>query len=741
MSLPTVNGQALTSLVRPYLNWTRVPTDRLERLELILGTLGDERFPGGIIPCIQSGTIVYYAIASSPEQWRRLVPLLRASIGSTITDFTGPSIPFDESNPLEAVLIEHGYMQGARFTAGNDVRRGRYALTALARLRVLVDESQIAPRTEPHTTGEVLRTFELALAALDRPRAENAIAFLRTNLRLDAINLSFLTVRLHSAFREWERILQLDSFPSLCRTRRTPSITNALAEAIYQSNIITSEQEDDPKQALMFFKENVLPNIGSLFDFCPPRPTPGAGKAFLLAAMTATPVNSQLAERLDSITGEWPADEVRFFTRLFEFGFPTAASVPVTEVTPSRNFEDEIEVLRIDKGPLNFDRARAGLIAATQVDTLDAFHVVLSYVERLQTREREKLLANTFNRLAYERMLETASGHTVPKNWIEWIARLEEAPFAESQEFARRAASDWRVHDHLKTEADARELAESIASVSPVAQDRLFDTLPYLVQWLQKDDAWPESTLRPLYCAIYDHLVLQLSLRWQSETAGAARQLLDGMLHLGPDVAEYTRLLNDIGDVLPPELGTADFDALMELSELTVTHASPDPDVRQRLWARIIAALSPVQTRLTHGELALVNDLGRVFGMDQVFPIPDVAAELVRVSPSALDGKMVAIYTLTETVGDRAKRLLDILHPGVRVHLVHDTVGSQRVQDLARHADIFVICWRSATHAATQMIERFRPKGTSTLYPSGKGSSSILRVIEEHFPSYYQTNG
>jgi len=499
MSLPTADGKTFSSLVRPYLNWTKVPADRLDRLESILGTLEDERFPGGIIPCIQSKTILYYAIASSAEEWRRLVPLLRASVGSTITDFTGPKVPFDENDPLESVLIEQGYLQGARFTAGNDVRRGRYALAALARLRVLVDESQIIPRTELHTTGEMLRSFELALAALDRPRAENAIAFLRNNLRLDAVNLSFLTVRLHASFREWERILQLGFFPSLCRTRRTPSVTNALAEAVYRTIIIASEREDNPNQALTLFKENVLPNIGSLFDFCPPRPTPAAGKAFLLAAMAATPANRQLAERLDRIAREWPPDEVRFFNRLFEFVFSAATPMPTTEAPPPRNFEDEIEMLRIDKGHPNLDRAKAGLIAATQVDTLDAFQVVLNYVERLKTIEREKLLSNTFNRLAYERMVDTANGHTVPENWIEWINRLEDAPLAESQEFAKRAASDWRVHDQLKTEADVRNLAESIAGVSPVAQDRLFDTLPYLVQWLQEDDGWPESALRPLY--------------------------------------------------------------------------------------------------------------------------------------------------------------------------------------------------------------------------------------------------
>ena len=92
MSLTAIDGAAIEPLVRPYLNWADVPADRLERLELIIGTLEDERFPGGIIPRVQSGAMRYYAVASS-EQWRRLVPWLRAAVGSTITDFTGPSVP------------------------------------------------------------------------------------------------------------------------------------------------------------------------------------------------------------------------------------------------------------------------------------------------------------------------------------------------------------------------------------------------------------------------------------------------------------------------------------------------------------------------------------------------------------------------------------------------------------------------------------------------------------------------
>ena len=100
---------------------------------------------------------------------------------------------------------------------------------------------------------------------------------------------------------------------------------------------------------------------------------------------------------------------------------------------------------------------------------------------------------------------------------------------------------------------------------------------------MQGDSAWPEPFLLPLYQAIYDHLVIQLSLRWRPEAGGAARELLDAMLQLGPTETEYVRMLNDMSDILPPEAGAADYDALMELAELTVSNASPNPDARQRL--------------------------------------------------------------------------------------------------------------------------------------------------------------
>ena len=731
MSLTAVDGLPLTPMIRPYVNWTELPNDRIERLENILGTLDDKLFPGGIIPRFQSSVMLYYAVTPSAKEWRQLASLLRACIGSTVTNFTGPTVAFDESDPLEAVLIEHGYQRGARFTAGNDAPRGRYALSALARLRSLVDGSQITPTAQPRATGEVLREFELSLAALDRRSAENALTFLRVNLRLDAINLAFLTIRLHAKFREWQQIRELGTFASLCQTRRTPKVTTALAEAVYRTDLIQYEVDDNLGQALSVFRETILPQVGTLFDTCPIRVTPAAGKAFLLAAGAVTPPDQRAADHLRGMVTEWPEREYEVFRRIYEICFPAETTSPNNRRSSSSTLQNEIDSLRNEVDASSVERARAGLLSATQINTLEAFQVVVRYVEALPTDKHGELLDNSFHRKIYEDMAEAAGGHSTPKSWADWIDNLPKSPKAMSRDFADFAGSEWLVREQLKNDSDVHRLAHSIQTAPVAAQDRLFDTLPYLVQWLQDDASWPDSRLLPLYRAVYDHLLINLSDSWRREAVGASRELLDGMLELGPRETSYTQLLADLRDVLPPEAGRDDIDVLIDLAEVIVVHSSPNPDARQRLWARIVSALNPLRSVMNTQELVLVNDLGRVFEMDEVFPVPVESSE-ESANWSVLERKTVAIYTLTESVAQRARRLLTELHPGVRVETSHDHGGNSRLESLARRADIFVVCWRSATHAATELIGRLRPTNLVTLYPTGKGSASILRVIQEY---------
>jgi hypothetical protein len=98
---------------------------------------------------------------------------------------------------------------------------------------------------------------------------------------------------------------------------------------------------------------------------------------------------------------------------------------------------------------------------------------------------------------------------------------------------------------------------------------------------------------------------------------------------------------------------------------------------------------------------------------------------------SSLSGK-VAIYTLTESAGIRAKNTLRMRSPLCKVELSHDKSGNAHLRDLARSADIFVVATSSAKHAATIFIETNRLSKNSLIRPLGKGTSSILKALVDY---------
>ncbi|MDE2715755.1 MAG: protein DpdD [Chloroflexota bacterium] len=736
MSLKASDGSTLSAHVRPLLGWEVMRGRQLARvqgnMEYVLGTLEDDLFPGAIIPAVMNRELHYYAVAPTHAQQQRLLALLRASVGRTITDFSGELVYFDAAYELEALLTEHGYPSGFRFSNRSDARRGRYALTALARLRHLVNQSGSLTANQPRTTGQELRRFEMSLVAYDKRGAEQAIQFLQSNMRLDAVNLGAMSVRLLSRFQEWEQICQLDIFPSLCQARRTGKITDLLAEAAYRTFILDLENKGDPSQLVAAFNDRILPKAGNLFATCPDYVSPMAGRAFLLAAAASGLPETELIDELRTISDHWPEEDRNSFEYLRQHFFQESAGPKVADDSPESDYQFQIDMLQSRESIPNLERARAGVFAASQLDTTEAFRIAIAYVDSLEEEDRNTLLSNSFNRLAYQRMAELTAGTFTPENWVEWIRALEREDLYVPQDFFLTALESWRVSEHLEDGRRVSELVDAIESAVPVPEDRLLDVLPALVQWLQSDPGCPDSSLRELYRAIYNRILLHLTVRWSKETASVAGVLLEALLELGADREDYDQLLDDMGDALPTESGRTDAEVFLELAETIADYGSPSPESRLRLWVRIVEGLRSIGTRLSEHEVVLANDIGQVFGFDEAVPTAQEIAPATAVTGD-LAGKMVAVYTLTESVSRRTGRILQKLYPGIRVELASDTVGSRRLEELARRADIFVVCWRSATHAATELIKRHRPTGAATIYPTGNGSSSILRELQENY--------
>ena len=140
---------------------------------------------------------------------------------------------------------------------------------------------------------------------------------------------------------------------------------------------------------------------------------------------------------------------------------------------------------------------------------------------------------------------------------------------------------------------------------------------------------------------------------------------------------------NRIEDGLPVESGTFD----LVVCALTLCHV---PDLR--------GAIGEFHRTLASGGHLLITDVHPDFvacGMPTHAGQPITKSDRLRKNMSRVMNAQepeLQDFGITSVgpAAQRARRLLNELHPGVRVHISHDLVGSPRLAELARRADVFV---------------------------------------------------
>ena len=716
----------------------RAPPALAPLLDEIAESAGDPRFPGAVLPRIEDGRLVFYAAAPSEPVWRQLQPLLLATVGVTRSTFRGrPDHPADDP-PRARALRAAGRALLARFEA--DVasgERARDAASALVRLRRQLGRAPAGGRELSRPTERVLAEFDRALTAGDRERAEEAIAFLRANLRLDALNLRFLEVKLDRRFADWARLRARPYFRDLTAVRRPPPVTLALAEAIAWTVTPPFAAAHDPARALAAFRAEAASFSPALFATVPPNLTPAAGTAFLLAALASPEQDVARITALRRQAEEWRPDEAGFFFEVL------ALSAPAPVPSPPSAVVDVLTEAADPERPPDVDLARAAVDAAIDAETLEAARIALAYVARLAPEQASELRAQRRMQLLLpelERLCAPAAPPdqppAVPGSWQEWLLALPALPLARARELAERAATEWRIAEQVPDAGAVAALAAALdeAASHVATQPILFDCLPHLVDWARADPYWPNRTYLPLYRELA--LILMLGSGGAPDALQALAVVLDGMLTVGLEPTEYRTVLGDLAGIVPGLAGPRTLDWLLDLVDLTAGAPCPDLEARLTFWRQVYAALSPHAARLSAAQRGLVRLLARSFGdealIDGLFgdasaPL-SAAVEAGRRVPRA--GFVVALYTLTESAGQRVRSVLTQLYAGLRVELSHDRVATPRLEALARNADLFVICWSSAKHAATSFIKQCRPPNRPLLQPPGAGSSSVLRAVQ-----------
>jgi hypothetical protein len=690
----------------------------------------------------QDEKIVWYGLAFTDADLRVLGEEITAFVGPSYSDFRCLPAVLDEKNDLERAVLELTKGRAFRFRGQGGPDIDKKVTKALTLLRTSWEQRKGRQREAPRPTNAVLRDFYLALGAGHRASAEAHLRFLQEHFRLDALNLLFLRVQLLAGLGGPAELLSIQGLEELLRVRRPLPVTWALITALYQRDIAPLEATGDTAGAAALFNERILPEFGGLYEKRAGSLQPEVVKSFMLLAIARG--RADLRDELLALP--LPDRERTFLTRLaalLPVAAPALAIHPLEAAHRAAAFSDFDRAFALAlKAEPSLERVRLLLECAYELGNLETEREAVSALEALPAGERETFLRSRRNRDYYAALVGKAEGTpapagsaAVPSNWVEWLVRLrDDATWDRAYETAKLGCAEWSPESLLSPDRTG-EVAGLIKQVT--TQDRFQNALPHLLLFFLQpgNETFPRREFRPVYRQLLESLVY--GTQGGADVAKLFYDLAEALLHVGVSSGVYAEMVGLAEDLWSSWASPLVLDGLLDFLELLMVHPSPDTSLRGRLLGSIGGKLGEFRNRLRPSQLQTLRRLSTELSMPELFRVlvddrsTAEAMQGIKDLAGLLANKTVAIYTLTESAGQRARDMLLHSYPGVVVQLSHDKVGNDRLKQLARNVDLFVMVTASAKHAATLFIEEHRG-GRPLLRPAGKGSASALRVIEDY---------
>lgn len=280
----TATAVALATRFRAVADIESLPPNRRKLFDDVLESATDPRVPGAILPAPHSRGCRLYAIAADHKEWRRLGPLLYAFAGPTLTNFTGVIEAPSGVDPLDAFAREMPADVIAVFEAHETSIE---AMRALRRMIAMLRSAPEGGSQPPRPTSWLLSDFEDALNVGDRFAAERLIERLRSECRIDVLNLRFLTVQLLASLGCWAELRALPDFADLCLARKPGAIATHLAEALFQTDLAAVFATADAENCRSAYT-SIRPLAAPLILLPPPAALgPGGRRLYAMAALAA----------------------------------------------------------------------------------------------------------------------------------------------------------------------------------------------------------------------------------------------------------------------------------------------------------------------------------------------------------------------------------------------------------------------------------------------------------------------
>jgi hypothetical protein len=708
-----------------------------------------------VLPCWRGGQVVdWYGLAFNERQYIALGENLMAFVGPTYATFRGQRAELDRGDPIDAAVQTLTGGLAYKFSGGPVAGAAAGVWRALERMRIVWARRPTHERIKLNAVGLLLRNFYMALQAGNEDEARACLISLREQRQLDSANSLFLQVQFLVAFGRYDEILRLPLLDDLLRIRRPVAVTQALIQAVYRVYLAPFEEADDPQGGARKFRAEIFALFSGLFASRSGMNAPEVQKSFMLLAVSLSPPSPELRDEILATAG-LPAAEAGYLAKL-------AQLLPAPAPPPQENTLDRalsaIQASRFDEAlslarglPPSVQRCRILRECALELQTLETRALAIEAVTSLPVEDQASFLQGPINQQLWAQIQGVAaeqpaaegeaapeSPEPLPNDWCSWLQHLDEHDGKKgSRELARQGATEWQVSDLLDKPEELATFSTLLTATRSQAAERVLrDCLPHLLSFFQKDEAWPSPAFRDIYRLLLE--LLLCSLEGSQADLAFFNQLLDVLLSLAAaDAAAYRELVTFGRDLWGKLDSPVLLDWLLDFLECLVIHPCTDKEARQACLQDALNAFQKHFRRVSADQQEvlklLASDLGQPELFNQYFPEsegtqPDPASD-----PFALLAeRSVAVYTLSESAGRQFQTVLERRCPKVRISLCHDRDASNRLKQLAKQADMFVMVTARAKHTAISAIEDNRPRSMPLLRPGGKGSASMLRALREH---------
>lgn len=735
----------------------------LTKLEPWLEHVVEGRFPVILPRQGEDGKLTWYALTDTESAQVELGELLTSHVGCSYTDFINQPYHLDPTDSIELALMDAytglGSFRVFRFTATEG--RVDEVFDALERLR-----SQLVSRPARRLNlvrhrGRILRDVHFALYRQNGADAYLHLAELRRAGGIGDQNELFLELRCHAVDGQWDKIINHPKLHIVMELPRPRVLTEALMEAVYGYQLLALEMQQDLTGQRQLFDSTLLKPYRGLFITLQKVTSPNAVKATLLWLLSDSKsdptVKRRRAEKLAK-GAKCYTDNDRFWIEQLLAQFyqsnlvepeviePESTSTSASTYVPALSEFQQFSLLADEDPQAVLDElvegnwngvsahhvAAVALKCASYLVSPESAQQANSLLSDLDTEAREQLLSKP----VYAKFYSDISPHLQANSdeittWHGWLAQLITEP---DWRGARTLAEDGAQHwpsEAMNCEQFASMIESCAGSDDQRAAQALREHLTSLATWLFNHE--PTNQWQLVWMALIE--LLALDQNTSQEDMIFATDLARGCLQGTLSTSKYSDLLDSMG-LLQGACGTGPSvaDIWLDMLELLFLNPCPKPSEREELFLSVYNTFSMSPMRYSYLQWQTLIRLCGEVGMSLKIPeivqpeAQDVNSENAKVD---LNGKRIALYTLTESVAHRVRDRLMELFPNADVRVNSDKVATEALKVLARESDYFVFAWLSSAHQAYYSIKAER-KGKPLLQPQGKGSSSMLRCLLEH---------